>query len=108
MRYMDNRIMLMDLYELTMAQAWLDQGKEDLEACFEVFFRKVPEDGGYAIMGGVEDLVNFLQETKFTEENLQYLASTGLFNSRFFGLFASYGFSLLRLCRERRQCGIPA
>lgn len=84
MRYMDNRIMLMDLYELTMAQAWLDQGKEDLEACFEVFFRKVPEDGGYAIMGGVEDLVNFLQETKFTEENLQYLASTGLFNSRFF------------------------
>lgn len=83
MRYMDNRIMLMDLYELTMAQAWLDQGKEDLEACFEVFFRKVPEDGGYAIMGGVEDLVNFLQETKFTEENLQYLASTGLFNSRF-------------------------
>lgn len=92
MNYQQNRIMLMDLYELTMAQAWFDQGLSDLEACFDVFFRKVPENGGYAIMGGVEDLVQYLQETSFTEENLTYLASTGLFHAEFLNYLRTMDF----------------
>lgn len=92
MNYQQNRIMLMDLYELTMAQAWFDQNLCDLEACFDVFFRKVPEDGGYAIMAGIEDLVQYLQETHFNEENLAYLASTGLFHADFLNYLRNLDF----------------
>lgn len=79
----NNPLMLMDLYELTMAQAWFDQGRKDDQACFDMFFRRVPENGGYAIMGGVEDLVKFLSNIKFSEADLAYLASTNYFNADF-------------------------
>lgn len=93
MNYQMNRIMLMDLYELTMAQAWFDQGLGDLEACFDVFFRKVPENGGYAIMGGIEDLVQYLQEIKFSPDNLSYLKSTNLFHDDFLNYLRDMDFT---------------
>lgn len=79
----NNPLMLMDLYELTMAQAWFDRGCKDVEACYDMFFRRVPENGGYAIMGGVEELVKFLSNIRFETEDLDYLASTGHFHKDF-------------------------
>ena len=67
-----NYSMLTDFYEFTMSNGYLEQGVGDTIAYFDMFFRKVPDGGGYAIMAGVEQLVNYLK-------NLSLAASLSVF-----------------------------
>ncbi len=72
-----NLTMLMDYYELTMAGGYLHSALKDTVAYFDMFFRKVPDSGGFAIMAGVEQLVEYLQQLSFSEADLSYLRGRG-------------------------------
>ena len=71
-----NLTMLTDFYEITMANGYFANGFKDTIGYFDMFFRKVPDGGGFAIMAGVEQLVNYLSELSFTQEDIDYLRSS--------------------------------
>lgn len=95
MRWNDrtNMTMLTDLYELTMSKGYLDSGHVSTIAYFDLFFRSVPEDGGYAIMAGVEQMIDYLKTLKFTEDDLKYLADIHHFDQRFLDYLRHMKFS---------------
>ena len=70
-----NLTTMTDFYELTMSAGYLDEGYKDKIAVFDMFFRKVPDGGGYAIMAGLEQFINAVDSLKFTEEDINYLRS---------------------------------
>ena len=80
---MENRTMLTDLYQLTMMQGYLDNGYQNKEAVFDVFFRELPYKGGYALAAGLEQVVEYIENLSFSEEDLAYLRSLNLFNEKF-------------------------
>lgn len=72
-----NYTLLTDEYEYTMANGYLINGKETDEAVFDVFFRKVPNNGGYAIMAGLDKVIPFIENMKFGERELDYFRRKG-------------------------------
>ena len=72
-----NYTLLTDEYEYTMANGYLINGKEKDEAVFDVFFRKVPNDGGYAIMAGLDKVISFIENMKFGEREIAYFRRKG-------------------------------
>jgi nicotinate phosphoribosyltransferase len=75
--------LLMDLYELTMAQGYFENGMENQVAYFDYYFRKVPDEGGFAIFCGLEPLIQALETFHFNETDLIFLSQKGLFNQTF-------------------------
>ncbi len=88
-----NLTMLIDFYELTMANGYLQHGLKDKIACFDMFFRKVPDNGGFAIMAGLEQLIRYLQNLRFTEQDIEYLRSKKLFSEDFLHYLKMFNFS---------------
>jgi len=88
-----NMSMLTDFYELTMGKGYLDQDLVDRIAYFDLFFRQVPEQGGYAIMAGVEQIVDYLKNLHFTDEDIAFLRSTSSFDERFLTYLSRFSFS---------------
>ena len=78
-----NLTMLVDFYELTMANGYLNNGVQNTIAYFDMFFRRVPDGGGYCIMAGVEQLIEYLTNLKFTEDDIEYLRSKAIFSEEF-------------------------
>jgi len=78
--YFQNRnlSMLLDFYEMTMANGFFLSGRADIIAYFDMYYRKVPDAGGYVIMAGVEQLIDYLENLRFTQEDLDYLQKRGL------------------------------
>lgn len=72
-----NYTLLTDEYEFSMSNAYFINHKEKEEAVFDIFFRKVPNDGGYAIMAGLDKIIPYIEDLKFNEENLEYLRKNG-------------------------------
>lgn len=72
-----NLTMLTDFYELTMANGYFLNGKGETITQFDMFFRTVPDNGGFAIMAGVEQLSQYLENLKFTQEDIEYLRGRG-------------------------------
>ena len=72
-----NYSILADEYEYSMANAYLANGKENQEAVFDVFFRRVPTGGGYAIMAGLDKVIPYIQNLKFGEQELNYFRKKG-------------------------------
>ena len=66
-----NYTMMCDAYELTMANSYYNSGKSNETAVFDVFFRKVPNDGGYAIMAGLDKVIDYISNLKFTSEDIE-------------------------------------
>lgn len=87
----ENLTMLTDFYELTMANGYFVNGLADTVACFDMFFRRVPDDGGFAIMAGVEQLVEYLDNLKFTEEDIECLRKKG-FEEKFLDYLRNFEF----------------
>lgn len=87
-----NLTMLTDFYELTMANGYFETGMADDIAYFDMFFRKVPDGGGYAIMAGVEQLMEYLKNLKFTEEDIEYLRSKEMFCEDFLQYLKDFKF----------------
>ncbi len=74
---MINLSLMTELYELTMANGFLKNGKADEIAYFDLFFRKVPDNGGFAVFAGLSQIVEYIKNIKFTEDDLQYLSDNG-------------------------------
>ena len=88
-----NLTMLADFYELTMANGYLQNGLKDKIAYFDMFFRKVPDNGGFAIMAGVEQLVRYLQNLKFDDKDIEYLRGKNSFSEEFLQYLKTFKFS---------------
>lgn len=88
-----NLTMLVDFYELTMANGYLSNNTENTIAYFDMFFRKVPDNGGYCIMAGVEQLIQYLKGLKFTAEDIDYLRSKNLFTEDFLKFLRDFKFT---------------
>ena len=67
--------MLMDLYELTMSNGIIQSDMRDKITYFDMFFRRVPDNGGYAIMAGIEQLIDYLNNLHFDDSDIEYLKS---------------------------------
>ena len=87
-----NLTMLTDFYEITMANGYLKNGYKDTIAYFDMFYRKVPGGGGYVIMAGVEQLVEYLSNLKFTAEDIEYLRRKG-FGDEFLDYLSNFEFA---------------
>ena len=74
-----NFTLLTDFYELTMANGYFHSDVRDKEAVFDMFFREVPDDGGFAIMAGLEQLINYMNNLKFKEADIKNFMSKGSF-----------------------------
>lgn len=88
-----NLTMLVDFYELTMGNGYLEKGLQDKIAYFDMFFRRVPDGGGYCIMAGVEEIINYLNNLKFTESDIEYLRSKEMFSEDFLEYLKNFEFS---------------
>ena len=87
-----NLTMLTDFYEITMANGYFESGMAEDTAYFDMFFRKVPDGGGYAIMAGLEQLIDYLKNLKFTEEDIEYLRGKGIFCEAFLEYLKNFEF----------------
>ena len=88
-----NLTMLTDFYELTMANGYFEADMTDEIAYFDMFFRRIPDDGGYAIMAGLEQVVKYLDNLEFTDEDIEYLRSKKIFSEKFLEYLANFEFS---------------
>ena len=86
-----NLTMLTDFYEITMANGYFKNDFKDTIAYFDMFFRKVPDGGGFVVMAGVEQLVDYLANLKFTNEDIDYLRGKG-FGEDFLQYLADFEF----------------
>lgn len=89
----ENLTMLTDFYELTMANGYFVNGMGDEIAYFDMFFRRVPDGGGYAIMAGVEQVVEYLKNLKFDKEDIEYLRGKGCFSEEFLEYLENFKFN---------------
>ena len=87
-----NLTMLVDFYELTMGNGYFNKGLKDKIAYFDMFFRRIPDGGGYCIMAGVEQLVEYLNNLKFTDDDIQYLKDKNLFSDEFLDYLKNFDF----------------
>ena len=85
-----NLTTMTDFYELTMSAGYLDEGYQDKYAVFDMFFRRVPDGGGYAIMAGLQQFVDAVDHLKFTPEDIAYLRATGSFKEEFLDYLANF------------------
>lgn len=86
-----NLTMLTDFYEITMANGYFKNGLGERITQFDMFFREVPDNGGFAIMAGVEQLVDYLDNLTFDDEDIEYLAGRG-FDSDFLDYLKNFEF----------------
>ena len=87
-----NLTMVMDLYELTMSNGYFLEGHEDHMATFEVFFRKIPDNGGFAIFAGLEQVIDYIEDMHFDDEDIEYFRSLNMFDDKFLEFLRTYRF----------------
>ena len=92
-RQPNNPTMVMDLYELTMANGYfLDEESRDTRVAFDVFFRRNPDEGGFSVFAGLEQIVDYLDTLHFAPEDVEYLRSLGQFDERFLSYLEHFRF----------------
>ncbi len=87
-----NLTLLTDFYEFTMSNGFFSEGMGEKIAYFDMFFRSVPDDGGFAIMAGVEQLIEYLKNLEFTDEDIEYLRSKNLFCEEYLEYLKNFEF----------------
>ena len=87
-----NLTMLCDYYELTMGNGYWKAGMTDRITYFDVFFRSIPDSGGFAIAAGLEQIVDYVRNLHFTEEDLAYLRGRGMFDEGFLEYLKNFRF----------------
>ncbi|MBR2324541.1 MAG: nicotinate phosphoribosyltransferase [Clostridia bacterium] len=90
---MRNHTLLCDFYELTMANGYFELGKGDEIAYFDVFFRTLPDGSGFAIAAGLSQVIDYIKNLKFTEEDIAYLREKGVFSERFLAYLKGFRFT---------------
>ena len=82
-----------DFYEYTMANGYFNKNMQDRIAYFDVFFRKVPDEGGYAIVAGLEQIINYIRNLSFDEEDISYLRKQNKFTEEFLNYLENFRFT---------------
>ncbi len=85
--------LLTDLYQLTMVGGYIQSGKQVQQANFDYFFRTVPDNGGYCVLAGLDDLIKYIQQLHFQKEDIAYLRSLGIFSDDVLSYFESFRFT---------------
>ena len=88
-----NLSMLFDFYEMTMANGYFRSGMQDRITYFDVFFRRVPDGGGFAIAAGLEQLVDYIRDLHFDEDDIAFLRSKNLFQEDFLDYLRAFRFT---------------
>lgn len=88
-----NLTLLCDYYELTMANGYFKCGIGDRIVYFDVFYRNNPDGGGYAITAGLEQIIEYIEDLKFTEEDIDFLRAKGCFNEEFLEYLRGFKFT---------------
>lgn len=84
--------MLFDFYEATMSNGLFKNGMHNTVSYFDMFYRRVPDEGGFAIMAGLEQLIEYLENLKFTDEDIEYLKGQGNFSEEFLEYMRNFKF----------------
>lgn len=88
-----NLSLLMDFYELTMGDGYMGHGDKDRIAVFDMFFRRIPDNGGFAIMAGLEQFIEALEDFHFDEGDIEYLRGKGIFTEEYLEYLANFKFT---------------
>lgn len=88
-----NLTLLCDYYELTMANGYFLCGKKDTVSCFDVFFRTIPDGGGFAIAAGLGQIIDYVKNLKFSQEDIQYLRDQNIFDEKFLEYLSNFKFT---------------
>ena len=88
-----NHSMIMDFYELTMANGYFDTKYKDTIVYFDIFYRKNPYSGGYAVFCGLDSIVKYINELEFTDNDIKYLESKNCFTKEFLEYLRTFKFS---------------
>ena len=88
-----NLTMLCDFYELTMGNGYFVSGLQDEITYFDVFYRSVPDEGGFAIAAGLEQIIDYVKKLHFDEEDVAYLRSRGMFDEGFLAYLRDFRFT---------------
>lgn len=93
MKEIRNLTMLSDFYEFTMANGYYENGMKDTIAVFDAFYRKNPDGGGYAIFAGLNDIISYIKNLHFTDEDIEYFKSQGDFSEEFLEYLRNFKFT---------------
>ena len=88
-----NHTMLCDFYELTMANGYFKAGVGNKISYFDVFFRRIPDGGGFAIAAGLDQIIDYIENLHFTEEDIAYLRTKGIFDEEFLAYLRTFRFT---------------
>lgn len=89
----NNYTLLCDFYELTMGNGYFESGKKDQICYFDIFFRKIPDGGGFAIAAGLEQVIDYINRLRFTEDDISFLREKGLFSEGFLDYLREFKFT---------------
>ena len=87
-----NYTLLVDFYELTMANGFFKEGLRDKTVIFDMFFREVPDNGEYTIVAGLEQLIEYMENLHFSEEDIDFLREKGIFDEEFLSYLKDFEF----------------
>ena len=85
--------MLVDFYEMTMGNGYLVHGQGEKTVYFDMFFRRVPDEGGYAIFAGLEQVIDYIRNLRFTDDDIEYFRSKNIFSDVFLEYLRNFKFS---------------
>ena len=88
-----NLSMVMDFYEMTMANGYFQDGVGARQAAFDVFYRQNPDGGGFAIFAGLEQIVQYIENLHFSAQDIDFLRAQGMFSAEFLNYLAHFHFS---------------
>lgn len=96
-----NLSMMMDFYEMTMSYGYFRQPRSDVRVAFDLFFRAVPDRGGYAIFAGLEHVIEFVENLSFSDEDIEYFRRQTCFRRSFCNSCGTSAFAGMSI-RSRR------
>lgn len=88
-----NYTMLCDFYELTMGNGYFENGMKDRITYFDVFYRQCPDGGGFAIAAGLQQIIDYILNLHFSEEDIEYLRNRKIFSEEFLNYLKDFHFS---------------
>ena len=92
-KFSRNLTLLTDLYELTMMQGYFRNKNAENTVIFDVFYRENPFHGGYAIAAGLQQVIEYIENLHFDEDDIEYLRSTGIFEEEFLEYLKDFRFT---------------
>ena len=83
---------MMDFYELTMANGYFEDHDKDVQVAFDVFYRQNPDEGGFAIFAGLEQVIEYVENMTFTDEDVEYFRQQHMFSEKFLAYLKDFRF----------------